>query len=147
MEKQVWRVNAGQGVPSDLGDGLLFGDGQLGALTGDFENNRNLWIFAAAVSHENLDITAYQTNRTRKAKYERVECMHCDGHRDIVGVSKCARCNGKGWRLVKIRRMTIEASQKAVMFIPFNTKHLRLAADELTELKAASTKPRNEDIR
>jgi hypothetical protein len=106
MNKPVWRMNTGNGVPSDLGDYFIFKSGDIREIN---KNNRarlsSLSMFVNAGCA--LDIVAYQTTRTREAKYERVRCKCCGGIGVLPEPIKtgdftsifCYTCNGKGHTL------------------------------------------------
>lgn len=102
MDKPVWRVNSGAGVPSDLGDMIMFANGALSKpWFADFIADGQ-WFLTGKPS----DYAAYQTNRTRKAKYERVECGECDYTGVICNYSdevECPYCYGKGYILKPIK--------------------------------------------
>ncbi len=82
-QKPVWRMGNGFGV-SDALDNALFYHG---------------------------NIVAYQTTRTKPAKYERVECFKCNNSRfkglvfcgGYFEYKKCPHCKGKGYRLERIK--------------------------------------------
>lgn len=102
MNKQVWRMNSGAGVPSDakrFGEVVFYG-GEHDKL--DSEPEEYYWH----IDECEPDIIAYETNRTREAKYERVECDVCFGRGDLelhsvlnTSADVCRKCNGKGYRL------------------------------------------------
>ena len=102
MEKPVWRVNTGNGVPSDLGNLIVYGDGVIVPNDRDYSSNIFLW---EPNDFKCCNIAIYQTTRTRKAKYEKVECGYCKGagvlyHEEESNDNlKCYCCNGKGYRL------------------------------------------------
>jgi hypothetical protein len=50
------------------------------------------------LSHS-ADVYAYQTTRTKAAKYRRVECDWCVNGYELTGISTCdicRKCNGRG---------------------------------------------------
>lgn len=63
MIKPVWRLNKGEGVPSDLGAYVVY-VGDNGKLPTVKNESDYLWLLG---KHPN-EIYAYQTTRTRKAK-------------------------------------------------------------------------------
>ena len=101
MLKPVWRMNAGNGVPSDLGrqvlsiEGVIYCPAEQNRL-----KNKSIW------EHDQVNkvkpfVYAYQTNRTKAAKYERKDCLFCS----VVDLSDgvvCSDCSGKGYTLEKI---------------------------------------------
>lgn len=109
-QKPVWRMNTGCGVPSDVTrrPKVLFSGGILGGFAS-----------ASHLEWSNPDIinnivVAYQTNRTKAAKYELVDCEEClggyEGSFDPSGAmgymqstNKCKNCNGKGYRLEAVK--------------------------------------------
>lgn len=100
--KPVWRVNSGNGVPSDLGKKVMFTDGVLSEpWDSDFTDNRQ-WKLT---DNNPANYSAYQTTRTKAAKYKRVECRECwDGWYYEDGMEKpCYRCNEKGYTLEAIK--------------------------------------------
>lgn len=108
--KPVWRVNTGQGVPSDLGDFSMYRDLNILGTSGLDRKIDRVWFTRG----NDLDIIAYQTTRTRKAKYERVGCTECEGkgretvydievHVEYRTRNKCPHCNGKGYTLEAIK--------------------------------------------
>lgn len=95
-DKPVWRLNTGRGVPSDRAgeSAVLYARGVLSE-TG--YNNYN-W---SLVDEDCYPIVAYQTTRTRRAKYEKCHC--CNGEGFFRGflfidglLERCAYCNGSG---------------------------------------------------
>lgn len=104
MNKPVWRMNSGLGVPSDSHTSLevLFDNGAI----------RHMRM-SPELYHWGLDmpecyIAAYKTNRTRKAKYESIPCPFCVGLSALIlrvngdHVNYCPHCNGKGYRLDRV---------------------------------------------
>lgn len=100
--KPVWRVNTGNGVPSDLGGEVLYMDGLVLVATECTRTEAAMW---AIFEGSNASLAAYETTRTREAKYEKVECGYCEGdgvlyHEEESNNNlKCYCCNGKGYRL------------------------------------------------
>lgn len=109
-QKPVWRMNSGAGVPSDLGGFVLYeGAAKSEKVQGYHFNHNDKWLIK-----NYMDIAAYQTTRTKAARYERVECAYCcgtghDGWLDtavdkfIEYIDICQHCNGKGYTLEKIK--------------------------------------------
>jgi hypothetical protein len=99
-EKPVWRINTGAGVPSDLGDEVVLKSGKHRKTrdhnfgVGDLRDGR--WDKTGIGS----DIYAYQTTRTKAAKYHRVQCDWCVSGYELTGISTCdvcRKCNGHGF--------------------------------------------------
>ncbi len=113
-QKPVWRMNTGNGVPSDLGDEALFTDistcktevSMIEGYISYIRRHNEVWDI-----YEIAPITAYQTTRTKKTKYEQVECFKCNDSRfkglvfcgGYFEYRKCPNCNGKGYRLERIK--------------------------------------------
>lgn len=73
--KPVWKVNTGNGVPSDLGGVVVDFSGAIyDSLSHDTLTDKKYWNWYYSVRPV---ISAYQTTRTREAKYEKVECGYC----------------------------------------------------------------------
>ncbi len=107
--KPVWRMNTGNGVPSDFKSRFLYMDGSL-FFCDDVATMPDIY-FSLEVDYSESDVSAYETNRTKAAKYEREECYVCGGKvwrklkdwitkKPFKGV--CIYCNGKGatWRKI-----------------------------------------------
>lgn len=110
--KPVWRMNTEEKVPSDLGDyvahfGGLVCNGSVTILaTESYIRKYNFhWQ-----NDDIMPVIAYQTNRTKKAKYQKVRCDLCLGRgkhfdpnpergNDLI----CPTCQGHGhtWELIK----------------------------------------------
>ena len=103
-QKPVWRMNAGQVVPSDLGGKFITANGYIKDIRQDnMQLLDRLGIFI--IDGCALDIYAYQTNRVKAAKFEREHCWPCDGfgylkHR---GLDCCPNCNGTGLMARRIK--------------------------------------------
>lgn len=63
QEKPVWRLNTGNGVPSDFFRSVILCDGGVMDWCQSFSSKE------FAIIKGSLNIAAYETNRTRKAKY------------------------------------------------------------------------------
>ena len=103
--KEVWRVNNNNGVPSDLGGFVFYLDGWKGWPLESAIKFDDCWRVDGKASRE---IYAYQTNRTREAKYELVDCDKCYGTGDYKSSDgrksyRCPSCNGKGHTLEPIK--------------------------------------------
>lgn len=70
MEKPVWRMNTGNGVPSDLGSFVLYEKAtKADKVEGYHFNHDDKWLIK-----NYMDIYAYKTTRTKPAKYRGVKC-------------------------------------------------------------------------
>jgi hypothetical protein len=77
--KPVWRLNTGNGVPSDLDM-----CGEVSIVSGKIRPVRNRKGFGDTEPSRwelmgSSDIYAYRTTRTREAKYEMIDCDCCSG--------------------------------------------------------------------
>ena len=112
MNKTVWRINTKHTIPNDLGDRLMIASGTVrntrkGCLGfGDLKNHRwGIW-------NHNSDIHAYQTNRTKPAKYFSSVCEECMGYGceidwynescPPIDGTTCYSCEGRKRHLSKI---------------------------------------------
>lgn len=107
MLKPVWRMNKGRGVPSDFeSPSKILTRKQYGvSVITNAQTPAETWAWDSFYLRSPV-ISAYQTNRTKAAKFEQVECDSCDeGTWYISGGyhTKCQQCNGTG-RMV--RRIT-----------------------------------------
>ena len=113
MEKPVWRINTGNGVPSDFKSGFLYMDGSL-FFCNDVATMPEIY-FSLEADYSESDVSAYETNRTKAAKFERVECEYCKGcgfvqnHLCVLELlfehKKCLKCQGRGY----VWKMGVEA--------------------------------------
>lgn len=109
--KPVWRMNTEEKVPSDLGSRILvsgesFSEGSsLHHVKNHIRRDSEVWN-----KSDIIPIIAYQTNRTKKAKYQKVDCRSCKGegkkvvnHLTCPALTVCARCKGLGhaWELIR----------------------------------------------
>lgn len=103
MQKPVWRMNSGNPPPKD--DSLY--PYKIACANGGI--SKASMCVDWSLQDQPDDVVAYQTNRTRKAKYERVECDVCRGlgfssKTPIFGLKiMCLHCNGKGYRLEAVK--------------------------------------------
>lgn len=102
MLKPVWRMNTGDVVPSDLGDKILFTD--LTVRSGIPKSWMEFFYWELSPYETDLRFYAYETNRTKAAKYERVECCECKGmgasFRTIrQELTECRNCDGMGYTM------------------------------------------------
>lgn len=100
LMKPVWRMNTGSGVPGDYSFlNLLFQEGELYS---DWDRTRQMhepedWVIKDG--HNNIIAYAYQTKRTKPAKYEKVECGNCINGWAMTGIDSiepCSECKGTG---------------------------------------------------
>lgn len=94
-QKPVWRMNTGNGVPSDtkIHPVILFRDGKVTYSV----SVAGKWVWTLRGKSD--DIAAYQTNRTKAANFERVMCESCTGTGSNI-FCDCNKCNGTG-RMVR----------------------------------------------
>jgi hypothetical protein len=105
MEKPVWRMNTGSGVPKDY-NGLAYtpkGSKKMDDFPNNWSRDR-LWT----LNGHREDIYAYQTNRNRQSKFHRVQCDWCVNGYELTGISTCdvcRKCEGHGfyWERIKKR--------------------------------------------
>lgn len=108
QHKPVWRVNTVDGVPSDFGDVVLTDDGLVSSYSSSVS-----FIGFRRVEYGDY-VEAYQTSRTKAAKYENVECKSCFGEGCQLGSdiesggivrcgATCPYCNGKGHTLERTK--------------------------------------------
>lgn len=107
--KPVWRMNTGNEVPSDLGDKIMHEGLEVEIETTERLKHPLVWMKYG----DGNNVIAYQTNRTKEAKYKRVECEGCDGlgfatdfnggEVTIYEDETCPDCNGKGYQLERIK--------------------------------------------
>jgi len=127
--KPVWRINTGNGVPSDAASNpkVLFLCGWLSRGITPAED----WDWLGSGSA--TSIKAYETNRTKPAKYDRVVCGACCGLGDVIfyelkldaklpvvisevdmkplrykdyqteTIRKCPHCNGTGYIMDRLQ--------------------------------------------
>ena len=106
--KPVWRLNTGDGVPSDLKFKIISKTLRFGHASEAHKSNDDFWILNG---EDELTVYAYETNRTREAKYEQVECKECINNQfkglvycgGYFEYRKCPRCNGKCYTLDTIK--------------------------------------------
>lgn len=67
-QKPVWRMNTGRDIPIDLGGKIIYGDGEV--LQADLIDIGliEIWLLDDIV---NLNVIAYETTRTKPAKYRK----------------------------------------------------------------------------
>lgn len=103
MQKTVWRVNKGGGVPIDFKAGVFMFDG-VKRFSKIYAIDDVLWTIESEPS--SYCIYAYETNRTREAKYTRVECEYCES-KGLIFIeylySTCTNCHMRGyiWEAIK----------------------------------------------
>lgn len=101
-QKPVWRMNTGNGVPSDYAGGKIFH-----SFSGLMKGGQAFFYhsYLRDIDMDGRDVIAYQTNRTKAAKYERVDCDCDEGTIHLKGGyhTKCGLCNGKGYTLEAIK--------------------------------------------
>lgn len=103
-KKPVWREVNGGVVPSGTKEAVYIFNGEL--LEGRI---RRGWVLLQDSYHAGRTQGGfYNTNRTKAAKHEAVECGVCDGEGFYLGENSrvertCKHCNGKGYRLEAIK--------------------------------------------
>lgn len=108
--KPVWRVNTGNGVPSDFdGGSIVYMDG---CLITSFGNSKDPEYFV--LTGNDCNIAAYQTNRTKEAKYEKDACDECLGSGNEINwddenclpidETTCQSCEGRATCYFNIER-------------------------------------------
>lgn len=102
--KPVWRMNRGEGVPSDLGGSSMYFDGEVLDVYPFDRDNSMIWDI---IDRDSNEMCAYQTTRTRAAKFERVKCDDCHGYGEVIHeyrgptryhqfTETCNKCSGTG---------------------------------------------------
>ena len=108
MNKTVWRLNTGKGVPDDLGSKFFMHE-IINKTSELYEAFDELW----SIESQGLyNIIAYQTNRTKPAKYFSLVCEECMGYGCDIDLSDegwppidgttCHSCGGIKKHLSKI---------------------------------------------
>ncbi len=98
-QKPVWRVSIGNPPPKD--DSLY--PYKIACANGNI--SKASMCVDWSLQDQPDDVVAYQTTRTKPAKYERIDCGECDGTESwnqVIGGTNCTNCNGKGYRLEHI---------------------------------------------
>jgi DnaJ-class molecular chaperone len=98
MLKPVWRMNTGNGIPSDLGCEVFISEFGVRQFT-DLKDEC-YWV----KKDKDINIDFYQTNQSKATKFERVECGECKGmgasFRAIrQDLTECRDCHGRGYTL------------------------------------------------
>lgn len=104
-EKPVWRVASGK-LPHGVNDVAYIYRGEI--YKGWVAHR---WICVHDWYHVGRSSGAfYNTTRTKTAKYERVGCLWCENgriqdfrYKGKMRFTECGSCNGKGYRLERIK--------------------------------------------
>lgn len=93
--KPVWRVSTGNPPPKN--DSLY----PYNIICANGNTSKASMCVDFSFQDQPDDVVAYQTTRTREAKYKKVECLECDYFKDWLDCD-CQHCNGKGYILKEI---------------------------------------------